>query len=58
MDTYQLGWNTALCAGISMTLTKEQQELLLLIFKGINIPGEHLEKFMELKTAIKDAKIE
>jgi len=41
-----------------MTLTKEQQDMLLLIFKGINIPGEHLEKFMELKTAIKDAKLE
>lgn len=58
MDTDQLGWNIALCASISMTLTKEQQDMLLLIFKGINIPGEHLEKFMELKIAIKDAKIE
>jgi hypothetical protein len=41
-----------------MTLTKEQQELLLLIFKSITVPGEHIEKFMELKTSIKDAKIE
>lgn len=41
-----------------MTLTKEQQEILLMIFKSINIPGEALEKFHALKEAIKDAKIE